>query len=57
MKRKNLITIMIDFKKAWKRRQKRIKKYDLSASETKYSSYLFGAPYEVCGYPKRKEVQ
>ena len=43
------------FKRILKRFKKR-KKHGLSASEMKYNSYLFGAPYEVCGYPKRKEV-
>ena len=36
---------------------KKRKKHVLSASEMKYNSYLFGAPYEVCGYPKEKEVK
>lgn len=43
------------FKRILKRFKKR-KNHKLSSSEMKYNGYLFGAPYEICGYPKRKEV-
>lgn len=43
------------FKRILKRFKKREKR-KMSASEMKYSSNLFGPPYEICGYPKRKEV-
>lgn len=37
------------------KRFKKSKKHELSASERKYNSYLFGPPYEVCGYPKERK--